>query len=359
MILENSTWLPAELSVAALLGAPRRVGLVVAKATYRVAGDGTTIQEEENPFPIFPGEEETELGLLPADLLPRADSAFEVVLLGKAYVPGGRPLPALTVALTVGDVRREMAIFGDRYWTPGPWNSSEPVISKPEPFVEMPLVWGRAFGGTKEVLIDVDSPIEIMHAANPAGKGFDPHPQVVALRQALGAPDGFPTYDHTRSLPNLEDPSHLIRAWDDDPAPHCWATVPISSTLHVSRGMELSENPDPEAGPVLTDGFHHRAHPDWVIRLPERHAPVILEGMVPDWGMAFRIPALRVVGDWVLGEDRGTFELAPQGMVLLPEERRFYLVYRRLFPLPHPSEEDRSLRLRTEPGWPDPVREVR
>lgn len=355
--LDNSTWLVADLSVADIPGAPRRVGLLVAKATYRIEPDGTTVPEEEDPYPIFAGEEETDLGNLPPDILPRADSAFEVIVLGKAYAPHGKPLPALTVALSVGSERRELAVFGDRHWEAGPWDDSGPRMSDPEPFAEMPLTWQRAFGGRKDVLIDVESPVEVVHPFNPAGKGFDPGPQARALGEALGVPDGFPTWDRARPLPNLEDPRSLIGRWDAEPVPLCWAPVPVGSALHVERGMEIPKEPDPEQGPVLTEGFHHRAHPDWVIPLPPPHAPVVAEGLVPEWGLAFRLPALRVIADWVVGPDEGSFDVPPQGMVFLPEERRFYVVYRRLFPIAKPEGEDRAVRIRTVSGWQGGVQE--
>jgi hypothetical protein len=357
--LENSTWLASELLVADLPGAPRRIGILVAKASFRIEADGSTTPETEEPFPIFPSEHPTALGALPADVLPRGDAAFEVVLLGKAYAPWGRPTPSIQVSMTVGEVKREIAVFGDRYWMQGDGADGAPRISPPVPFTEMPLTWSRAFGGSAEVYIDVDSPVEVKDPTNPEGKGFDPSLQAAALGSALRAPEGFPWFDPVRPLPNLEDPRVPIARWEDQPPPVCWASVPISSAFHVARGMDLSAPPNPDAPVPLTDGFHHRAHPDWVLPLPPIHAPVVLEGMVPEWGLAFRIPALRVLADWAFGADSGTWEVAPQGMVLLPEERKFYLVYRHLFGVPKPSGGDRSLRLRTEPGWARPVQETR
>ena len=135
--------------------------------------------------------------------------------------------------------------------------------------------------------------------------------------------------------------------------------------MQLQRSVELPEDPDAsleallesDAPLPLGDGAAHRAAPCWVIPLPPREAPVVLEGMHPRGRMLLRLPPLRVLADYQVGSDSGTRELAPQLLVLLPEEQRLYLVFRHLFLMAMEPGAERAMRLRAEEGWyqpPDP-----
>ena len=80
--------------------------------------------------------------------------ATDVVLIGKAYAPGGQPVPMLTVSLRIGETCKELAIIGDRlagFIT----KRSAPVFTDPQPFVEMDLRYERAYGGVDLSLIHI------------------------------------------------------------------------------------------------------------------------------------------------------------------------------------------------------------
>lgn len=99
---------------------------------------------------------------------------------------------------------RVIVVFGDRRWEPGP---SKPRPSAPEPFVRMPLVHARAFGGPK-------------YDENPVGAGF---PDRMRRGPAL--------------LPNLEDPTNRLRTPNQIARPACFAPIPRSwKDLQASRG---------------------------------------------------------------------------------------------------------------------------
>jgi hypothetical protein len=347
MQLVNQTPVLARLGVTELPGKPFRAGILVAKATFRVTDRGAEL-ETQTPYPVLLADEETELGVLPQDDLARRDDLFEVILLGAAYVPGGAPVGATTVSLAIGDLRREIAVHGDRVWED---RAGSPAITEPVPFTRMPLTWPRAFGGTAEVLVDDASPIDLADPRNPAGRGFDPGPAARDLCRAWKAPAGYPAYDVTRRLPNLEDPRAPIRAWNDAPAPLCWATLPMGSPLHhPAAGMDpaAAQAMRPEQLMVLPQAFY-RAHPDWMIARPRPGATVRAEGVRADGAaFAFAFPALRVFADYVTGRHRGAREIEPRLLVLLPEAGRFYVVYRHAFTVrPLPGEEQ-GMRLRLE-----------
>jgi hypothetical protein len=348
MHLVNQTPVPARLNVAEVGGFRQRVGSITAKATYRFDAAGPFALETAEPVPLFDRDVPTEYGLLPRDDLPRSDPVFEVILLGAAHAPGGRPVTRQPVAVTVGRERRELVVFGDRTWQR---QGSDLQISAPAPFTSMPLTYQRAFGGTCEVFIDREAAVPVSDPSNPVGRGFDPGPSAQALAEMMKPPAGFPTYDPVRRLPNVEDPRALIRRWEDAPAPACWATVPLDSLVHLRRCTELSTDEGLAAKLAVKASLFHRAHPDWVIAVPPRGAAVVLEGLSPRGPVTFRLPALRVLADWVVGARHGTSELAPQVLVLLPEEGRFYVVYRHVFHMAAQPRGERCVRLRLEEGW--------
>jgi len=107
----------------------------------------------------------------------------EILVGGRCYAPGGAPVGATYVRATVGSLDKRLAVIGDREWRDG-------LPSAPQPFVEMPLTWERAFGGPG-------------FARNPLGKGVPPVPH---MRSA------FP-------LPNIETWGRLVAGPADTPDP--------------------------------------------------------------------------------------------------------------------------------------------
>ena len=64
-----------------------------------------------------------------------------------------------------------------------------------------------------------------------------------------------------------------------------------------------------------------------------------------------RLPPLRVLADWIVGSQTGTSELIPQMLVILPDEKRFTLLYKFVNNVFPKEGEERSIRLRLEDGW--------
>lgn len=107
----------------------------------------------------------------------------EVLVNGRCYTPGGVPKEGLSVRVKIVTVDKTLYVFGDRTWG---WHGA---MSHPEPFTVMPVSWLNAFGGEGE-------------AKNPVGRGMPP------------SKSGEP-----HRLPNIEDPSHLIKGRGDRPTP--------------------------------------------------------------------------------------------------------------------------------------------
>jgi hypothetical protein len=138
----------------------------------------------------------------------------DVVLTGHACAPKGA-VPSLETRLAFGSegnaFERSIVVFGDRRWEPGP---IAPRASAPEPFLRMPLVHARAFGGRK-------------CDANPIGKGF---PDRMRRGPAL--------------LPNLEDPKRRLRTPSQGGSPACFAPIPGAwKQRWASRGSKRAAWP--------------------------------------------------------------------------------------------------------------------
>lgn len=172
------------------------VWLVVVKASFDILPDGLTEISKAQPAPFRVPQYNGE----PGKSSVRYESDFvltkrttDVLVVGQAHAPGGRPVHQLDVGFRVGALQKVLRVFGDRSWgLLGP--------SKPALFTTMPLVYERAFGG-----VDMRSahPDKDWDWRNPVGCGF-------AVKAA-----------HLRDVPvpNIESSGRLIGAWDDRPAP--------------------------------------------------------------------------------------------------------------------------------------------
>jgi hypothetical protein len=354
MRLVNQAAIPATVTTSDFEGSTQRIGLLTAKATFCFDEQGRVDLETQEPFPLLAQDQETPLGDLPSDLQPRVDASMEVIVLGHAYAPRERPVSALTVALSVGKVRRELVVFGDRSWAP-----NRKTISQPAPFTKMPLSYSRAFGGTVPINLDQESVFDLCDTCNKHGLGFDAERMARELGGLLKAPRGYPTLPagYVRRLPNLEDPRAPIARWEDAPLPSCWATVPIDVplwTIRQARNTPKAPPPLPlaEIKRELPSVVNYRAHPDWVIPVPAVAPTIRLENLlatVPTLEMS--MPDLGVVADYTVNGRIGRRSLMPHTLVLLPDQRRFYVVYRLAFNFQFQPGDERELRLQTEPRW--------
>jgi hypothetical protein len=363
----NTTPVPAKVAVGAASDDQICVGMLVAKATFRFDTNGRVELDTQEPFPLLEEDVETPLGVLPADHLARRGERFEVMLLGYAYVPGRRPAPATRVSLAVGKEKREILVFGDRAWI------DRKTISRPLNFDRMPLTYDRSYGGSYPLHLDASSILDVSDPVNRRGRGFDAEAYAQGLGQTLRAPQGFPVLlDYRRLLPNLENPAAPIAAWQDAPEPVGWAPSyrdTAISYLHLirreservrkaqQRGSQPPEEQIKDAEAVAQpfheyDQWLYRAHSDWIIDLPPAEAPIRMENLLPDApSLELKLPPLRLVADYTVYGRQGERDLRPHALVLLPEQKKLYLVYRMPFRFEPGAATERAFRLRTETGW--------
>ena len=136
------------------------------------------------------------------------------------------------------------------------------------------------------------------------------------------------------------------------PRPICWAPIPTDIGVHLQRAHDhMARTKEGVSEEQMIEMVYHRAHPDWILPVPAAEAAVTLKGMTKKGPWRFHLPSLRVLADYEVGARTGTHELAPQLLMLLPDESRIYLVYRHFTTMLIASDEQRSLRIRLEKGW--------
>jgi hypothetical protein len=136
--------------------------------------------------------------------------AVDVVVIGKAYAPGGVPTTHMSVSVQVANREKSIVVFGDRECHYR--ENMRPVFSDPEPFAEMEMRYERAYGGRDETS---DPDIPFFYPRNYMGTG-------IALRNIKVTVQGL-------VLPNFEDPNDLLtperlileqpERWPEQPLP--------------------------------------------------------------------------------------------------------------------------------------------
>jgi hypothetical protein len=211
---------------------------IVIKATFVVTGDRIRVAEQQRPITLADvrnGGEGSSLRY--ASEAHLCKPATDVIMVGEAYAPRGKAATEVDVALRVGTTRKVVRVFGDRYWraTFGSWGPSSP-----QPFVRMPLVYERAFGGAARP----NQPGTPFEARNPVGVGF--------------RGDRTPDEMEGTPLPNLEDPVALINDLDDCPAPACFGFVAPSWEPRRSRAGTYDEAWRRSRAPYLPKDFQRQ-----------------------------------------------------------------------------------------------------
>lgn len=132
----------------------------------------------------------------------------EALLAGQAFAPGGKPVTEMCVRMCVGGIDKRVRVLGERTWTYGLYPRH--VISRPQPFVAMPLVYQRAFGGPR-------------HPGNPVGCGHTGSWTGGLGRQQEGA------------MPNLEYPDVPVRSHFTRYQPACFGPIDMRWTPRCKR----------------------------------------------------------------------------------------------------------------------------
>jgi hypothetical protein len=176
MELINATRMTAGYNMG-LEPSGRELLVVVIKGTFRFPQPGEPVSHfalHEKQLPLvmadtFTGEPGLSAPVYEVDFAPRKQHC-DILLLGDAHAPQGRPATRVDVGLRVGNWQKSFTAVGPRHWDCG---RATLRASSPEPFVTQPLSYDVAFGGTD--LFHDDPSQHAAFMANPAGIGFHKH----------------------------------------------------------------------------------------------------------------------------------------------------------------------------------------
>jgi hypothetical protein len=174
--------------------------VVVVKASFELVEPGAPLEiaplarnRGVRPADLPWGEPDKSSIAYPADLLLRKPGT-DVVVVGRACAPGGRPVPSFDVRVEVGALAKSLKVFGLRVWRAGGTGLSSPL-----PLTDIDMRWEHAWGGTDES--DPEALWE--EPRNPVGTGKVRDPDALTDQPA----------------PQIEDPSVPITSWRTSPPP--------------------------------------------------------------------------------------------------------------------------------------------
>lgn len=339
--METDNQTPYVVAAMPQIGPNEKPVLTIAvKGTFDIRpGETSPASTEQMPVgfgdelydPVSGGSVKFESDLAP--FKPRAD----VALVGHAHARGGHAVTALDVSLQVGSLKKKLRVTGNRRWK---WlGRMLPVTATaPEPFTRMPLVYENAFGG-------IDAEGGGYCAENLAGCGF-------VARKKKQAIDGV-------RLPNIEEPGQLIRSWKDRPKPAGFGFYGKSWAPRLQYMGTYDDNwrknraPGPPAD--FRFDYYNAAHPDLQIGgYLSGDESVELVNLSPEGYLRFMLPgttlqctaaksfdlvdfAETAMPDLAATPQKPQFaETVPLNLdtlCLIPDEKKFYLVWRGICPV--------------------------
>lgn len=322
MELINATRMQAGYTLG--VDASGRESLVVAvKGTFTFPGHQQEPQLAETQAPLvmadtFGGEPGFSAPVYEADYSP-VKPFCDVILLGGAYAPGGRPVPHVQVGMKVGAVAKTFMVTGERRWEAGAAGVSP---GYPAVFDYMPISYERAFGGVDNFLAD-----PAMHRAylrNPVGKGFHAH-----LDSDLV--DGAP-------MPNTEATNQPVRIPNHDYAPLAFGPVGRNWEPRYRFGGTYDDEWLDKQFPFLPKDFDNRyfqcAPADQQMAYPAGGEDVILINLTPNGRVQCRLPTLAVpVVFFRKRGERHETQAVIDTIVLEPDKGTFSITWRASLPL--------------------------
>ncbi len=300
---------------------------VIARPVFRIE-DGQLALAPDVEWPIDTMPSQTAYGAFPGDV-PFLTGGIDLFVFGSAWQAEGQPGARLTMEIRVGEtLRRRIAVIGNRYWA-GQGNGLAP--SDPEPFIDMPLIYANAYGGSVETEQGLAN-----WPANPNGKGF-----YLTADQAAGGP-----------LPNLEDPDHLIGTFEDHPDPIATGPYPADGSLRALNALDLDFTPGKFGIRRIKPTMFNHAHPAMILPPGTAEPGCIVEitHATPAGTLRFALPALSLEAHVELEDRAYDFPLHIDQIGVLAMERRVFLSYRTVFKYRLVRRERRRTTLRLKPS---------
>jgi hypothetical protein len=292
------------------------VWLVCVKGTFNINTGGTTTvadkQVEVFLTPKYRGEPVSSSLLYDSDLT-RTKVTTDIIVNGFAYAPHERPKRAVSVSFQVGETAKSLRIVGDRVWKAG-WFG--PWLGLPAPFVKMPIVYERGFGGA-----DLNSKRPIWDRRNPVGTGF------AARRSHLIG----------KRAPNIYTGNGGLSLWPPKPRPAGFGAI----ASHWSPRVELAGTCDAqweaERSPLLPEDFDDRFYQcapsdQQAGRFLRGGEKVKLHNLTSSGYMSFALPRVILGFETDFGARRVSHRAQLHTVILEPDVPRVIMVWHTALP---------------------------
>lgn len=278
------------------------------------------IAQEQQPLhlqDIYWGEAGTSSVKYEADIAP-IKNGTDIVLNGYAYSPFGRPSAIVDASLQVGHYKKIVRVFGDRVWHK---NALRWLPTPPHNFERMHLVYENAFGGELQTKNDQSCPEFCVQ--NPLGKGF-------VGRNGRGLYEGL-------ALPNLEQPTNLIRFWDDAPSPAGFGFIGRSWAPRKSYAGTYDEPWQQLRMPLqpldFDERYYNGAHPDWVLKERLLGGEEVVATNLSESGLLrFWLPNYQFMATVIIKGKRAAFMAAMDTIVIEPDDLHVLITWRAIIP---------------------------
>jgi hypothetical protein len=298
VLLDNQTRWPA-IGQATELGGEETCAVIIVKRTYDLARDGSLTPSAE-PLPLVPDLLETAYGIFHGELYFSKQGADLCVL---GTVRRARPVTSARVHIRLGRHQHALRVVGDRVWQKQSGGALVP--GPPRPFTEMPLSYGRAFGGTAD-----HEGYDSAWPDNPTGVGY-----YLTAEQAVDHP-----------LANIEEataPESYL--WSDRPPVAGWGPYPNFWGLRAMTAVKV--RPDrPEIESVSTSLFNH-AHPRLMVPAIVPGETVVVEGL-DEAPLAVEVPRDRLLVETRIGGRSAQLDTRIDGVFIWTDARKMVVTSR-------------------------------
>jgi hypothetical protein len=244
---------------------------IVLKAGYEFTQDGGLQIAEDQPEVVMEDKYWGEPGQ--SSVRYESDVTLDkphtdLVINGHAHAPRGRAVREMNVYVRYQErLLKRLRVFGDRVWKRGPlgWRKTTP-----KPFVKMPIVYDRAYGGSDE-------------------KGSEPR-----NRSGTGYASRLGNKFKGTPVPNIEFPNQLIKSPRDKPTPAGLGVISKNWEPRLSFAGTYDDAWLENGFPLLPHDFDMRfnqsAPPDQWIARPQGGEVIKITGMSPDGDLHIKLP---------------------------------------------------------------------
>lgn len=259
----------------------------------------------------------------------------DVHVCGHAWAPGGRPINVMQLGVRVGPCTKHALVLGDRFW----WGDLLGLsMSKPLPFLSIPVVYERSFGGVAEQPTSSRG----FCARNPIGRGV-----YGSWAEAKEQP-----------LPNFEAIDAPITALASRPEPVGFGPIPRHWQPRIGWAGTYDDVWLETRAPLWPLDFDERFFSS---AAPGLTAPgelrggesVIMTGWSPDGDLRLALPTARLLATTELERGIERRRMTLDVVRIEPDEGTLTMIWRSTISLRGPASSHHVTRVRVLEPWED------